>query len=325
MNDSNTFTDFLNRHRPMIWRMCWLAARGNYERCSDLAQEVSIAIWRHFDQLRPNASPQEERAWVRWQARSVIDLQRRLKKSLPMVPLTPGMADTLSSTDSAPQKEELDRLMSSLGPDERHLLQLLLEGYHADEIGEALGMGRDVVYQRYHRALKKMRRVVMLVLLIGIAATVAVAVVPQWRQQVLQKMVENEQPPVEELVKPANEPSPIESEPVEPPIDTVAVPPAWIPPEPIPHLTSVIDTLLPLPPEQKTEVGIVVNGNKLVFTGLLDGEIVTVRNLKGVLIALKRAQGTTCTIELPLNNKLSSNTSFLLQIGNRPDRIRVDL
>ena len=322
MNDSNTFTDFLNRHRPMVWRMCWLSARGNYERCRDLVQEVSIALWHHFDQLRPNASPQEERAWVRWQARSVLDLQRRLKKSVPMVPLTPGLAESLPSTDSAPQKEELDRLMASLGPDERHLLQLLLEGYRADEIGEALGMGRDVVYQRYHRALKKMRRVALLVLLTGIAATVAVAVVPQWRQQVF-KHVEKETPIVEEPTAPITEPSPALSEPSEPTNDTVAPRPAWIPPEPLPYLTPAIDTTLPDLPARKPGIEVAYDGKNLVLQGLVDGELVVVRNTKGVLVALKRCHGTTCVLELPADSY--SYTAYILQIGNRPDRIRIEL
>lgn len=325
MNESDTFTDFLNRHRPMVWRMCWLAARGNYDRCSDLAQEVSIALWRHYDQLRPHASPQEERAWVRWQARSVIDLQRRLKKNVPTVSLTPEMAESLSSADSAPQKEELDRLMASLGPDEQHLLQLLLEGYRADEIGEALGMGRDVVYQRYHRALKKMRRVVLLVLLMGVAATVAVAVVPQWRRQVLQH-VEKEQPSEEEPLTPSSEASPTPPEPADIPLDTIAPRPAWIPPEPLPYLTSAIDTALPDLPTRRPEVGISIQNHNIILTNLLDGEIVTVRDLRGVLVALKRCHGSSCTINLGVEpQKTLSPTPYILQIGTRPDRIRVEL
>ena len=41
----------------MVWRMCWCAARGNWARCNDLVQEVSIAMWLYFDTLRPDATP----------------------------------------------------------------------------------------------------------------------------------------------------------------------------------------------------------------------------------------------------------------------------
>lgn len=324
MRDPNTFTDFLNRHRAMVWRMCWLSARANYERCRDLVQEVSVALWLHFDQLRPEASLQEERAWVRWQTRSVLDLQRRLRKNVPVVPLTPVLEDSLPSSDSVPQREELDRLMESLGPDERHLLQMLLEGYRADEIGDALGTGRDVVYQRYHRALKKMRRVALLLLLIGIAVTVSVAVVPQWRQQVF-RHEEKELPTVEEPSASTTESSPTLSEPPEPSVDTLAPRPAWIPPEPIPHLTSIVDTTLPELPQSKPEVQVTCYDKKLTLTGLLDGEMVIVRNPKGVLVALKRCHGSSCTIELPVNPKDPSARVYILQIGSRPDRIRIEL
>ena len=306
----------------MVWRMCWVASWGNYERSRDLMQEVSIALWIHYEQLRPDASPQEERAWVRWRTRSVIDLQRRLKKNMPAIPLSPGMEDTLSSSDVEPQREELDRLMESLGADEKHLLQLLLEGYRADEIGEALGMGRDVVYQRYHRAVKKMRRVALLVLLIGIAATVSVAVVPQLREQVFSPAKEVEMP-AEEVVTPKEIPSPTPSESLEISVDTIASRPTWIPPEPLPYLTTQVDTTLPDLPVHKPEVEVSFNGKKLILTGLSDGEMVVVRNTKGVLVALKRTHGNTCSIELSVND--NSYSSYILQIGNRPDRIRVDL
>ena len=322
MKDSNTFTDFLNRHHPMVWRMCWVASWGNYERCRDLMQEVSIALWIHYEQLRPDASPQEERAWVRWRTRSVIDLQRRLKKNMPAIPLPPEMEDTLSSSDVEPQREELDHLMESLGADEKHLLQMLLEGYRADEIGEALGMGRDVVYQRYHRAVKKMRRVALLVLLIGIAATVSVAVVPQWREQVFSPAKEVETP-AEEVVTPKKRPSPTPSESLETPVDTVVPRPAWIPPEPIPHLAAVADTILPDVPERKPEIEVFYDGKKLVLKGLVDGESVVVRNTKGVLVALKRCHGSSCVLEFPSDGH--PYTTYLLQIGNRPDRIRIEL
>ena len=62
MQNSDPFDELLKRHRPMVWRMCWISAHGNYERCRDLVQEVSIALWRHFGQLRPDATLQEERA-----------------------------------------------------------------------------------------------------------------------------------------------------------------------------------------------------------------------------------------------------------------------
>ena len=87
MSRHSVYTELLQRHRKMVWGLCWKQAHGHYERCCDLVQEVSIALWLHFDDLRPDASPREERAWVRWWTRSVLDLQRR-KERPSLLPLT---------------------------------------------------------------------------------------------------------------------------------------------------------------------------------------------------------------------------------------------
>ena len=321
MQNSDPFDELLKRHRPMVWRMCWISAHGNYERCRDLVQEVSIALWRHFGQLRPDATLQDERAWVRWQTRSVLDFQRRMQRPTPL-PLTSGMADLQAADDILEQQEELEELMSTLNDDERRMLRLQLEGYRADEIAEAMGLKRDAVYQRLHRVVGKMRRVALLLVLLCLAVTVAVAVVPQWREQVFSH-TEEEEKPEEEAVSPTEIPSPTPVVPLEVPVDTVAPRQAWIPPEPLPHLNAPADTSLPDLPARKPEVGIAYNDGKLILTGLVDGELVVIRNPKGVLVALKRTHGSTCTIELT-TDRLSYST-YILQIGNRPDRIRIDL
>lgn len=321
MQNSDPFDELLKRHRPMVWRMCWISAHGNYERCRDLVQEVSIALWRHFGQLRSDATLQEERAWVRWQTRSALDFQRRMQRPTPL-PLTPGMADLQAADDILEQQEELEELMSTLNDDERRMLRLQLEGYRADEIAEAMGLSRDAVYQRFHRAVVKMRRVALLLALLCVAATVAVAVVPQWREQVFSR-TEEEEIPEEEVVSPIESPSPTPVVPQEVPVDTVAPRQAWIPPEPLPYLTASNDTIIPDLPARRPEVGIAYNDGKLVLTGLVDGELVVIRNPKGVLVALKRTHGTTCAIELATDRL--SYTTYILQIGHRPDRIRIDL
>lgn len=321
MQNSDPFDELLKRHRPMVWRMCWISAHGNYERCRDMVQEVSIALWRHFGQLRPDATLQEERAWVRWQTRSALDFQRRMQRPTPL-PLTPGMADLQAADDILEQHEELEELMSTLNDDERRMLRLQLEGYRADEIAEAMGLKRDAVYQRLHRAVVKMRRVALLLVLLCVAATVAVAVVPQWREQVFSR-TEEEEIPEEEVVSPTESPSPTPVVPLEVPVDTVAPRQAWIPPEPLPYLTASNDTIIPDLPARRPEVGIAYNDGKLVLTGLVDGELVVIRNPKGVLVALKRTHGTTCAIELATDRL--SYTTYILQIGHRPDRIRIDL
>ena len=182
MSRHSAYTELLQRHRKMVWRLCWKYARGHYDRCCDLVQEVSIALWIHFDDLRPDTLPEEERAWVHWWARSVLDLQRR-KERPSLLPLT-TVADTMAADNPLAQQEEMEHLMAALSPEEQRLVKLHIEGYRSREIAEMMGLGRDVAYQRIHRALVKARKAMLVAFLLLVATSIAIAVVPSWRQRV---------------------------------------------------------------------------------------------------------------------------------------------
>lgn len=153
MNPSQkAYTDLLKRHRPLVWTLCWARARGDYERCRDLVQEVSLSLWEHYGRLRPNATRLQERAWVLWHTRSVLDhLHRRPSPTL--VPLSGEWP--AEQNDS---RETLDDLMAHLGKDDRRLVEMRLDGFEATEIGKELGIGRNAVYQRLHRIIERLRK-----------------------------------------------------------------------------------------------------------------------------------------------------------------------
>lgn len=178
INRQSAYTELLQRHHAMVWRMCWVAARGDRARCNDLVQEVSIVLWLRMDALRGDASAGEERSWVYWQCRSSLDLLRRRQKPS-LLPLTALMEETLADDNSSQQKEEIEHLMAFLTADDQRLVRLYLDGYHADEIAAIMSLSRDAVYQRLHRAIAKARRFVLLLLLVLLASGLAVAVVPQ--------------------------------------------------------------------------------------------------------------------------------------------------
>lgn len=146
------YTELLRRHRSLVWTLCWARARGDYERCRDLVQEVSLSLWEHFGRLRPNAGPLQERAWVLWHTRTVLNHLLR-HPSPTLVPLPNELqADTDSSS------ERIDELMEYFDEEDRQLVRMRLEGYDANEIGEALGINRNAVYQRLHRIIERLRK-----------------------------------------------------------------------------------------------------------------------------------------------------------------------
>lgn len=327
----HTYTTLLERHRKMLWCMCWKKANGNYDRCQDLLQEVSIQLWENFGKLRPNSTPWQERAWVRWQARSVFyQIDRR--KTLYTEPITEAFSNTAAEEESIHRKELLDNLISTLTPDEQRMMQLYLDGYHGDEIGAAMGLNRDAVYQRMHRTIQKMRRVVLILLALLLTSLVAIAVVPEWRQFFFGG--KNNETPPSTPTQPQKEPSPQ-------PIDTIPhtnqvkqAPKAKAEPlEKMPTLDII--SLMDVPdetiePPSDVEPTISLDGTRLTITGV-DGELVRVFDCSGNLIAAQKAS-VICTIDLfPSTSAfrgLASNGSalvtsskcdeYLVMIGDRP-------
>ena len=350
MDRQGRYTELLKRHLPMVWRLCWVRARGNYERCRDLVQEVSIALWLHLDQLRTDVSPQEERAWVRWLTRTTLDHLHRHQRP-PMLALTDIMAETISDDDNKAVAEDIEELMAVLSPEERQLLRLHIEGYHADEIAELMGLRRDTVYQRMHRALSKARKALLLLLLTLVVSSIAVAVVPRWRQwffgvkepvladtfAVSDSVPFSPAPPmVADTIRKAQPPQCAER----PFRDTIL------------YLVASVDTSLPvlLPdlsepcgcpegyrrkeqtdslglfsdaceplPDEPSEVTIMVVGNNIVVEGAND-ETVDVFDAQGRLVATAQCSGH-CTLIVRNDNRDSraqSFSPFWVQVGSRP-------
>ena len=69
-------------------------------------------LWEQFDKLRPEASLAQERAWVRWQARSVFYRVGR-RRSLNTATLTDSLAETVADEEAAHRKETLEELSRS--------------------------------------------------------------------------------------------------------------------------------------------------------------------------------------------------------------------
>ena len=303
MDRQSAYTELLERYRPLVWRMCWFRARGNWDRCNDLVQEVSIALWLHFDALRPDATPAEKRAWIYWQCRSTLDLQRRLQKPS-MQPLTTLLEETVADEDTRHRQEEIEHLMAALSPEEQRLVGLYLDGYKTREIADLMNLSHDTVYQRMHRAVGKARKAMLLTFLLLVASTVAIAVVPQWRQRVF-----NGGEPAAEDTLPVSVPTaPSPALPVE--IDSVllqevsSVPEAREVQPPVEHIHFSTEPLIsfdepPILPSdrQLRPATIAITGTILTVSGL-DGEWVVFYDKYGRVVSSKCCRGM-CTFEIP--------------------------
>lgn len=153
MDSRQSYTDLLRRHRMLVWMLCWARAHGDYERCRDLVQEVSLSLWEHFGRLRPNAGPLQERAWVVWHTRTVLNHLHRT----PTPTLIPLTVDLAAEEDDS--REQLDDLLAPFSDTDRQLVHLRIEGYDAAEIAQQMNISRDAVYQRLHRIIERLQKV----------------------------------------------------------------------------------------------------------------------------------------------------------------------
>lgn len=301
----------LRRHLSTVRRLCLRRAGGDIDRCGDMMQEVAIALWLHFDQLRPDATPHEERAWVCWQCRSTLDLLRR-KEHLELQPLPVGAEQLPEADDNAGLREEVDDLMSTLTSDERQIMHWQLEGYNADDIARLMGIGRNTVYQRVWRALTKMRRVALLLLALFAVTTVAVAVVPQWRHIIFGGREPVDTMPAEPM--PVSAESGIDS--VEPSPLPKPAPKSRPRMEPMEHMQEVepqADEELPVIDDSPI---VEIDGNKVVVSGVY-GERVTIYSMYGNILASQVCNGICTFTILPDNTPYGDRLSYTIKIGDR--------
>lgn len=154
------FDQLMLRHGKMVRWMCWIYSGGDESRTADLVQEVLIGLWQCRETLRPGASEMQERAWVRWRGRSVLQhLGRRQRVETVAMPqqVLEAMDMEQEQSEAERQRELLYSLAGDLTEHERMVLDLLLENYSVAEIAERLGIKPQSVSQLKLRMLEKMR------------------------------------------------------------------------------------------------------------------------------------------------------------------------
>ena len=315
----STYTELLMRHREMLWRLCWKHSGGDRDRCQDLMQEVSIALWENYDKLHPDASPRQEQAWVRWQARSVFyQIERR--HTLSTVPINSSLSDNLADEETHHRKELIDELLSALNPDEQRLVRLYLEGYPGDEIGKTMGVSRDTVYKRLQRIVHKLRHIALLLFALLFTSAIAVVAVPEWRHFFFsigqEETVTDTVPVLEKHEAPLSDTVPTKAAVqhtarFRPPLEEM-------PPLDILDLVDIPNEVHPV--YSHKDVTVTVSGSRLFITGA-NGETIKVYDKSGHLVAAQTAS-TLCVIELFPNIWAYHpyvQTQFKLLIGNRQE------
>ena len=336
--------------------MCRDASNGDREQCRDLFQDVSLRLWQHFSELHSGAQPHEQKAWVEWQTRHVLHHAGRRQRPKPIGEL-PDQPDN-DAYVNIEIRTLINDLLTQLQPDERQLLQMRMAGYSANEIADKMGLSRDAVYQRMHRTLMKARKVLLVLFLLLVASSIAVAVVPQWRQRVFGGGEPAATDTIPVSVPPVHSPAPAQV--ADTTQDTVVKHHTWVPSEPLPHLVAAVDTAIPVPPltlsepcgcpegyrrksqeesldllpdscepipEDLPEATIRVVGNNIVVEGVYD-ELVDVYDAHGRLVATAQCNGRcmlTIKPDFTYSRNNATTSTYWVQVGNRPrERVFLD-
>ena len=151
------FDDLINRYRKLIRKLCWRHSSGSESQCNELVQDCYISIWSHLPSLRPDAHPLQRTAWVVLQCRSVFSHRRRHKPP-DWLPIDEQLTDTLPAPDDSSRKELLEEFAADLPPNERRLLELMLEGCDQNEIAEELAISVEAAKKMRQRLIKKIQK-----------------------------------------------------------------------------------------------------------------------------------------------------------------------
>ncbi|MEV4378551.1 RNA polymerase sigma factor [Streptosporangium sp. NPDC049644] len=126
---------------------------------ADVVAETFTIAWRRVSELPPG---QEARLWLYGVARKVLAGHRRsaARRRQRSVELDTEMADLYgSSPDNGVELSVIAQVFGSLSDDDRELLSLVAwEGLGREEIATMLGLSRNAVRIRLHRARRRFSR-----------------------------------------------------------------------------------------------------------------------------------------------------------------------
>ncbi|MEV8638193.1 sigma-70 family RNA polymerase sigma factor [Streptosporangium sp. NPDC051023] len=126
---------------------------------ADVVAETFTVAWRRMDELPPG---EEATLWLYGVARNVLANHNRFegRRKARSAELDVRMADLYTdSPESGVEREAIALAFRSLPDNDRELLSLVAwEGLDHQEIATALGMSRNLVRVRLHRARKRFSR-----------------------------------------------------------------------------------------------------------------------------------------------------------------------
>ena len=149
------FEELLQRYRGLLFTLCSRFRHRGLE-IDDLIQEATIALWRNRERLLALGSIQQAALTWKVARNAVIDALRRYEDTEEL----PEGFDEREEDSSLMQ--ELHEQIARLEEPDRSIVNMQLEGYSYEEIGQRLEMTEKNVSVRLVRAKEKRRKSMMI-------------------------------------------------------------------------------------------------------------------------------------------------------------------
>ena len=151
------FIDHLERHQGVVQRVARLYTHNAEDR-RDLVQEILYQLWRAWPRYRGEA---RVTTWMyRIALNTALTGLRRGRRAPELLPLDPDQSGPAVDPAAALRGERVRSLheaIRALGPADRAVVMLQLEGLPHREIGEVLGISENLVNVKLHRIRERLR------------------------------------------------------------------------------------------------------------------------------------------------------------------------
>lgn len=155
--EERVFGELVGKYDNMIKRICFGYARSSAE-FEDLHQDALVNIWQGISKFRGDA---DIKTWVyRVTLNTCVSSLRLRNKKVEEVSLYDVVDFRDDSTEASEQIKELHESIARLGAVDKAVVMLWLEEYSYDEIAEMVGIKRNAVAVRLHRAKEKLRNII---------------------------------------------------------------------------------------------------------------------------------------------------------------------
>ena len=148
------FTEVVRQHKSTIYTVCYMFSKDNDE-VSDLFQEVLINLWKGFDGFEGQSNIS---TWIWRIAFNTCISQQRKGKRHEALPLSTDINLFTDDDEDTRQIQMLYQRIHSLGPFDRAIVLLWLEGMPYEEIGEIVGITAKNVSVRLVRIREELKK-----------------------------------------------------------------------------------------------------------------------------------------------------------------------